>query len=84
VGPAGVAETVWKVLMQWDHLKRWLKSRLTCDGPGGRRVRVGGGSRLEVGDLAIERNFAKFLVSVFMTTSGSGTSPVSGFGVLVR
>jgi hypothetical protein len=40
--------------------KRWLSSWLACDGPRGRRVRVGGGSKLEVGVLVVERNFAEF------------------------
>jgi hypothetical protein len=30
------------------------------DGPRGHRVRVGGGSKLEVGVLVVERNFAEF------------------------
>jgi hypothetical protein len=41
-------------------LTRWLSIRLACDDPGGRRVRVGDGSRLEVGVLVVERNFAEF------------------------
>jgi hypothetical protein len=39
---------------------RWLDSRLACDGPRGRRVRVGVGSKLEVGVLVVERNFIEF------------------------
>jgi hypothetical protein len=42
------------VLVQWDLVTRWLRSRLACDDPGGRRVQVGGGSILEVGDLVVE------------------------------
>jgi hypothetical protein len=60
MGPAGVVEIVWEVLVQWDRLTRWLRSRLACDDLGGRRVRVGGGSRLKVGSLVVERNFTKF------------------------
>jgi hypothetical protein len=39
---------------------RWLSSRLAYDGPRGRRARVGGGSKLEVGVLVEKRNFAEF------------------------
>jgi hypothetical protein len=39
---------------------QWLGSRLAYDSPRGRRVRVGGGSKLEVGVLVEERNFAEF------------------------
>jgi hypothetical protein len=46
--------------MEWDVSTRWLSSWLACDGPWGRRVRVGGGSGLEVGVLVVERNFAEF------------------------
>jgi hypothetical protein len=60
MGPASIAEAIWEVLMERDVSTRWLSSRLACDGPWGRRVRVGGGSRLEVGVLVVERNFAKF------------------------
>jgi hypothetical protein len=59
VGPASVAETVWEVLVQWDSLTRWLMSRFACDDPGGRRVRVGGGSVFQVGVLVVERNFTE-------------------------
>jgi hypothetical protein len=38
---------------------RWLSSRLTCDSPWGRRVRIGSGSELEVGVLVEKRNFAE-------------------------
>jgi hypothetical protein len=60
VGPAGVAEAVWEVLMEWGVRTRWLNSRLACDGPRGRCVRVGGGSGLEISMLVVERNFAEF------------------------
>jgi hypothetical protein len=60
VGPAGVAEGIQEVLMEWGLRTRWLDSRLACDGPRRRRVRVGGGSKLEVGVLVVERNFAEF------------------------
>jgi hypothetical protein len=46
--------------MEWEVRTRWLSSRLACDGPWGRRVRVGGGSKLEVGVLVVKRNFAEF------------------------
>jgi hypothetical protein len=61
MGLAGVAEAVWEVLVEWEVHTRWLSSRLACDGPRGRRVRVGGGSKLKVGVLVVERNFAKFV-----------------------
>jgi hypothetical protein len=60
VGLASAAEAVWEVLMEWGVLTRWLDSQLACDGPRGRQVRVGVGSKLEVGVLFVERNFAKF------------------------
>jgi hypothetical protein len=28
VGPTGVAEAIWEVLMDEDHVTRWLRSRL--------------------------------------------------------
>jgi hypothetical protein len=34
VGPAGVVETVWEVLVQWDRFTWWLRSRLACNDPG--------------------------------------------------
>jgi hypothetical protein len=49
-----------EVLVERDVSTRWLSSRLACDGTWGRRVRVGGRSRLEVGVLVVERNFAEF------------------------
>jgi hypothetical protein len=60
MGLAGVAEAIWEVLMEWEVRTRWLSSRLACDGPRGRRIRVGGGSKLEVGVLVVERNFPEF------------------------
>jgi hypothetical protein len=60
VGLAGVAKAVWEVLMEWGVRTGWLSSWLAYDGPWGRRVRVGGGSKLEVGVLVVERNFAEF------------------------
>jgi hypothetical protein len=84
MGPTGVAEAVWEVLVKWGRLTWWLRSRLECDDPGRCQVRVGGGSKLEVGVLVVERNFTDFSVTVPMTTSGSVTSPVFGLGVMVR
>jgi hypothetical protein len=49
-----------EVLMEWDVSTRWLGSRFACDIPQGRRVRVGGGSELEVSMLIVERNFTEF------------------------
>jgi hypothetical protein len=60
MGLASVAKVVWDVLTEWEVRTRWLSSRLACNGPQGRRVRVGGGSKLEVGVLVVERNFAEF------------------------
>jgi hypothetical protein len=55
-----VAEAVWEVLAEWEVRTRWLNSWLACDGPRGHRVRVGVGSKLEVGVLVVEKNFAEF------------------------
>jgi hypothetical protein len=60
MGLASVAEAVWEVLVEWGVRTQWLDSWLACDGPRGRRVRVGVGSKLKVGVLVVERNFAKF------------------------
>jgi hypothetical protein len=60
MGLAGVAEAVWEVLMEWGVRTRWLDRRLACDGPRRHRVRVGVGSKLKVGVLVVERNFAEF------------------------
>jgi hypothetical protein len=59
VGPASVTKAVWEVLMEWEVRTRWLNSRLACDGPRGRRVRVGGRSEVEVSVLVVERNFVE-------------------------
>jgi hypothetical protein len=42
----------------WDHM-RWLSSRLACDSPRRRRVRVGSGPELEVSVMVEERYFAE-------------------------
>jgi hypothetical protein len=47
VGPADVAGATCEALTGWGGRTRWLGSRLTCDSPRGRRVRVGVGSKLE-------------------------------------
>jgi hypothetical protein len=60
MGLASVADAIWEVIVEWRVRTRWLDSRLTCDGPRRRRVRVGVGSKLKVGVLVIERNFAEF------------------------
>jgi hypothetical protein len=60
VGPADVAGAACEALTEWGDCTRWLGSRLACDSPRGRRVRVGVGSKLEVGVLVVERNFAEF------------------------
>jgi hypothetical protein len=57
---ASDVEAVWEVLMEWGVRTRWLDRWLACDGPPGRRVRVGVASKLEVGVLVLERNFAEF------------------------
>jgi hypothetical protein len=57
MGPASIAEAIWKVLMEWDVSTQWLGSRLACNDPRGRRVQVGDGSGLEAGVLIVERNF---------------------------
>jgi hypothetical protein len=84
MGLAGVVEAAWEVLVEWGVRTRWLDSRLARDGPRRRRVRVGVRSKLKVGVLVVERNFANFPVSSPVTTSGSITSPVLGLGVMVR
>jgi hypothetical protein len=33
MGPASIAEAIWKVLMEWDVNTRWLGSQLACDDP---------------------------------------------------
>jgi hypothetical protein len=60
VGLAGVAEAVREVLVEWGVHTRWLDSRLACDDPRRRRVRVGVGSKLKVDVLIVKRNFAEF------------------------
>jgi hypothetical protein len=59
MGPASTAEAKREVLVEWGISTRWLSSRLACGDPRGRRVRVGGGSILEVGVLVVERNFQR-------------------------
>jgi hypothetical protein len=59
MGPASISGAKWEVLVEWGVGTRWLSSRLACGDPRGRRVRVGGGSRLEVGVLVVEQNFAE-------------------------
>jgi hypothetical protein len=48
------------VLMERGVFTRWLSIRLACNGLRGRRVRVGGGSELEVSVLVVVRNFTNF------------------------
>jgi hypothetical protein len=84
MGPTSIAEAIWEVLVEWGINTRWLSSRLTCSDPWGRRVRVGGGSRLEVGVLVVKRNFIEFPARLPVITSGSVTRPVFGLGVMVR
>jgi hypothetical protein len=59
MGLSSVAEVVWEVLVEWRIRTRWLNSRLACNGPRRRRVRVGVGSKLKVSVLVVERIFAK-------------------------
>jgi hypothetical protein len=59
MGLASIAEVIWEVLVEWGVHTRWLDSRLACDGPRRCRVRVGVGSKLKVGVLVVERNFAE-------------------------
>jgi hypothetical protein len=63
---------------------RWLSSRLAYDSPQGRRARVGGGSKLEVGVLVEKQISPNMPASSPVTTSGSVTRPVSGLGGMVR
>jgi hypothetical protein len=83
VSPADVAGATCEVLTEWGVHTRWLGSRFAYDSPQGRRVRVGSGSKLEVGVLNSEIS-PNFSASSLVTTSGSVTSPVSGLGVMVR
>jgi hypothetical protein len=50
-----------EVLMGEDRSTWWLRSQLAWLNPGCRRVRVGGGSGLEAGDLIVEQKFVEFL-----------------------
>jgi hypothetical protein len=63
---------------------QWLSNRLACDGPRERRVRVGGGSELEVGVLVVERNFAEFSGEGARDHSGKCHEPDLRVGVMVR
>jgi hypothetical protein len=38
--PAGIAEAVWEVLMEWGVSTRWLNSQLACDGPWRSRLEL--------------------------------------------
>jgi hypothetical protein len=80
MGPASIAKAVWEVLMEWDVSTRWLNSRLACDGPWGRRVRIGGGSGLEVDVLVVERNFAEFFGKVARDHLGKRHEPSARVG----
>jgi hypothetical protein len=76
VGPADIVGTTCEALAGWGVHMRWLSSRLAYDSPRGRRVRVGGGSKLEISP--------NLPASLPVTTSGSVTRPVSGLGGMVR
>jgi hypothetical protein len=80
VGLASVAEAVWEVLKEWEVRTRWLSSRIACDGPRGRRVRVGGGSKLEVDVLVVERNFAELFGEIARDHFGKRHEPGPRFG----
>jgi hypothetical protein len=58
-GPAGVAGATRGELAGWGDHMRWLSSRLACDSPRRRRVRVGSGLELVVGVMVEERNFTE-------------------------
>jgi hypothetical protein len=70
--------------MEWGVRTRWLYSRLACDGPRGRRVRVGGGSELEVGVLVVERNFTEFSSEIARDYFGKRHEPGLRVGGMVR
>jgi hypothetical protein len=74
-GSASIAEAIWEVLVERDISTRWLSSRLACNGPWGRRRRVGYGSGLEVGVLVVERNFAEFFGEVARDHFGKRHGP---------
>jgi hypothetical protein len=58
-GPAEDAKATRGALTEcWDHT-RWLSSRLACDSPWRRRVRVGSRLELEVSVMVQEQNFAE-------------------------
>jgi hypothetical protein len=59
VGPADIAGASCEALTGWGVRMRCLSSRLAYDSPQGRRVRVGGGSELEISVLVEKRNFAE-------------------------
>jgi hypothetical protein len=84
VGLAGIAKAVWGVLMEWAVRTRWLSSRLAYDGPRERRVRVGGGSKLEVGVLVVERNFPEFSGEIAHDYFEKHHEPGLRLGVMVR
>jgi hypothetical protein len=84
MGPTSIAEAVWEVLMEWEVRTRWLHSRLACDGPRGRRVRVGGRSELEVGVLVVERNFAESSGEVACDHFRKRHEPSARVGAMVR
>jgi hypothetical protein len=84
MGLAGVAETVWEVLVQWGRLTRWLRSRLACDDPGGIEFELQVDPDLKSVTWLQSKISQNFSTSVPVTTSGSVTSPISEFGVMVR
>jgi hypothetical protein len=84
MGPTSVAEVVWEVLVKSGNPTRWLRSRLARGDPGGLRVRVGGGSVLEVGVLVLERNFTKFSGERAYDDFGKRHESSLRFGIMVR
>jgi hypothetical protein len=63
---------------------RWLSSRLAYDSPRGRRVRVGGGSKLEVSVLGgMVRRRSKDLVPSAVQTQEPKTKVLPRFKAMV-
>jgi hypothetical protein len=84
VGPADIAGATCEALAGWGVRMRWLSSRLAHDSPWGRRFRVGGGSKLEVGVLVEERDFAEFSGEFARDYFGKCHEPIFGLGDMVR
>jgi hypothetical protein len=84
VGPGSIAEAIWEVLVEWGNLTRWLGSRLACDDTGDVEFELETDPYSKSACWLYSEISPNFPVRVPMMTSGSVTSPVFGFGVMVR